>query len=199
MTEQEQQQEIERLRKELVRTKQLNQNLSDLREREEIEEKRKKNLNFVQLYKKELMELRALNAKDPNALTILLIMVEKMNKQNALMISQNNLIKILKKSRPTVSRAIAALKESKFLDVIKVGTANAYIINSNVFWQDNALLKDKAAIFTATVIASGDEQDKKYFENWENVKLKQLPLLMDDDMPSILDKKEDFEELKKGE
>jgi len=189
MTEQEQQQEIERLRKELARTKQLNQNLSDLREREEIEEKRKKNLNFVQLYKKELMELRALNAKDPNALTILLIMVEKMNKQNALMISQNNLIKILKKSRPTVSRAIAALKESKFLDVIKVGTANAYIINSNVFWQDNALLKDKAAIFTATVIASGDEQDKKYFENWENVKLKQLPLLMDDDMPSILEDK----------
>lgn len=189
MTEQEQQQEIERLRKELARTKQLNQNLSDLREKEEIEEKRKKNLNFVQLYKKELMELRALNAKDPNALTILLIMVEKMNKQNALMISQNNLIKILKKSRPTVSRAIAALKESKFLDVIKVGTANAYIINSNVFWQDNALLKDKAAIFTATVIASGDEQDKKYFENWENVKLKQLPLLMDDDMPSILEDK----------
>lgn len=196
MTEQEQQQEIERLRKELARTKQLNQNLSDLREKEEIEEKRKKNLNFVQLYKKELMELRALNAKDPNALTILLIMVEKMNKQNALMISQNNLIKILKKSRPTVSRAIAALKESKFLDVIKVGTANAYIINSNVFWQDNALLKDKAAIFTATVIASGDEQDKKYFENWENVKLKQLPLLMDDDMPSILG---DKTEEQKGE
>lgn len=196
MTEQEQQQEIERLRKELARTKQLNQNLSDLREKEEIEEKRKKNLNFVQLYKKELMELRALNAKDPNALTILLIMVEKMNKQNALMISQKNLIKILKKSKPTVSRAIAALKESKFLDVIKVGTANAYIINSNVFWQDNALLKDKAAIFTATVIASGEEQDKKYFEDWENVKLKQLPLLMDDDMPSILG---DKTEEQKGE
>lgn len=37
--------------------------------------------------------------------------------------------------------------------------------------------KTKFAIFDATVVASLDEQDKQYKENWEGIKLKSVPIL----------------------
>lgn len=172
--------EIDELKAELRKYKDLNNNLLDHIQEVEQENKVKKNLNFVQLYKQHLMDLRRLTNKDSNALTILLIMVEKMNKQNALVISQKNLEKITGKSRTTVHRAIKVLKEERFIDVIKIGTANAYVVNANVFWQDDHDRKTKFAIFDATVVASIDEQEKGYEENWKGIKLKSVPILKDE-------------------
>lgn len=138
---------IEDLQRELRKYKDLNNNLMDHIQEREQEEKTKKNLNFVQLYKQHLMDLRRLTNKDSNALSILLIMVEKMNKQNALIISQKNLEKITGKSRTTVHRAIKVLREEQFIEVIKVGTANAYVVNANVFWQDDHSKKNKVCNF----------------------------------------------------
>ena len=81
-------------------------------------------------------------------------MVEKMNKQNALAISQSNLMKITGKKRTSVHNAIKALKQHNFIEVVKIGTANAYKVNSNVFWQDANRRKDKFAVFDATVVVS---------------------------------------------
>ncbi len=179
---------IEDLQRELRKYKDLNNNLMDHIQEREQEEKTKKNLNFVQLYKQHLMDLRRLTNKDSNALSILLIMVEKMNKQNALIISQKNLEKITGKSRTTVHRAIKVLREEQFIEVIKVGTANAYVVNANVFWQDDHSKKTKFAIFDATVVASLDEQDKQYKENWEGIKLKSVPILQSEIPIEIEDK-----------
>lgn len=168
---------IEDLQRELRKYKDLNNNLMDHIQERDQEEKTKKNLNFVQLYKQHLMDLRRLTNKDSNALSILLIMVEKMNKQNALVISQKNLEKITGKSRTTVHRAIKVLREEQFIEIIKIGTANAYVVNANVFWQDDHSKKTKFAIFDATVVASLEEQDKQYKENWDGIKLKSVPIL----------------------
>ena len=124
------------------------------RKGKEQEEITKKNFNFFQLYKEHLKDLRALAQQDKNALTLLLIMVEKMNKQNALAISQSNLMKITGKKRTSVHNAIKALKQHNFIEVVKIGTANAYKVNSNVFWQDANRRKDKFAVFDATVVVS---------------------------------------------
>lgn len=172
--------EITKLKEELAKYKSLNNNLLDHIQEKEQEEKVKKNLNFVQLYKQHLMDLRRLTNRDSNALSILLIMVEKMNKQNALVISQKNLEKITGKSRTTVHRAIKVLREENFIEVIKIGTANAYVVNANVFWQDDHSKKSKFAIFDATVVASLDEQDKQYQENWKGIKLKSVPILQNE-------------------
>lgn len=166
--------EEEKLRKELTKARELNSKLVDKLKEHEAEEKLKKNQNFVQLYKKELLELRALTAKDPTAMGLLLMLVEKMNKQNAIVMSQKTMMKITGKSQPTITRGIKTLKDSKFIQIVKIGTANAYVINSKVFWQSG--VNGKYATFNATVVASGDEQEKNYIENWEGVKLKHVPL-----------------------
>lgn len=148
-----------------------------LRERQESEERR--NQQFVQLYKEPLRELRKLAQEDKNALTVLLILVEKMNKRNAIIISQTNLMKITGKSRRSISSAIKALKKHSFINIIKSGAANIYIVNSNVFWQSDNKTKQKFSIFDATVYATLDEQEKDYQENWEGVKLKSVPVVED--------------------
>lgn len=166
--------EEEKLRKELSKARRLNSQLVDKLKEAEAEEIAKKNQNFLQLYKQELIELRALTTKDPMAMTLLFLLVEKMNKQNAIVMSQKTMMQITAKSRPTISRAVKTLKESKFLQVVKIGSANAYVVNSKVFWQ--AGVNGKFAVFNATVVASGDEQTKNYIENWQNVKLKHVPM-----------------------
>ena len=57
---------------------------------------------------------------------------------------------------------------------MKIGTANAYIINSKVFWQSYG--DKKMTVFHATIVASSDEQDEP-IENWDKVKLKHFPFL----------------------
>lgn len=164
----------DKLRQELTNARQLNSRLVDKLKEHEAEERTKKNQNFVQLYKQELLELRALTAKDPTAMGLLLMLVEKMNKQNAIVMSQKTMMKITGKSQPTITRAIKTLKDSQFIQIVKIGTANAYIINSKVFWQSG--VNGKYATFNATIVASGDEQEKDYIENWDGVKLKHIPL-----------------------
>lgn len=189
--------ELEKLRKELSMTRQLNSQLVDKIKEHEAEEITRKNKNFVQLYKQELMELRALTAKDPNAMSLLFVLVEKMNKQNAIVMSQKTMMQITGKSRPTVSRAIKELKKAKFIQVVKIGTANAYVINSKVFWQSG--VNGKYAVFSATVVASGEEQEKNYIENWEGVNLKQIPMIYETAIEAPNDKKEEQQQLDLGD
>lgn len=153
--------EISILRKKLASAERSNSNLMKL-----VEENRKaeiitKNQNFIQLYKINLPNLIKLAELDINSVMILFVLLEKMNKQNAVVISQKALTSIIKKSRTTLYNAIKELVEYKFIEVFKVGTANAYVINSEVAWQDGNDKKSKFASFTAQVIAISDEQIDK--------------------------------------
>jgi Fe2+ or Zn2+ uptake regulation protein len=164
---------------------QMNENLDNQLKKIKSEDIKNKNHNFIQLYKSELFNLRALNNISPTALSLLFILIEKMNKQNALVISQKTLQQITQKSRTTIYRAIKTLIDNSFIEKLNVGSANAYVINSNVFWQDNAGIKGKFAIFTATVITSDSEQEQEYQENWNDVKLQKLPFI--DDIKKCVD------------
>lgn len=147
------------------------QNLLDKQEREKEEIK---NRDFIQVYRKSIIFMRNLNKIDPNALPVLLILLEKMNKQNAILISQKALSQITGKTRQTISKAIKALKEGKYIQVIKVGNANIYVVNSSIAWKNSNNKKYQA--FSAQVVADIDEQIE---ENWKNIKLKQLPMYDD--------------------
>lgn len=86
-------------------------------------------------------------------------LVKVMNKQNAVMISQESLAKLTKLSKPTIKRAVALLREQQWIDVLKVGTANVYRVNSGVFWTARA--DGRWASFSAEVILNFDEQDER--------------------------------------
>tara|TARA_Y100000815_G_scaffold243383_1_gene240862 strand:- start:731 stop:1306 length:576 start_codon:yes stop_codon:yes gene_type:complete len=169
-----------------------NARLLSLLEEKDKELNKKKNFDFVQLYKKELRQLRSLVKLNPTAAQILFVFVEKMNKQNAVIMSYKTLEQITKRTRQTCSKAVRDLREAKFINIIKVGNANAYVVNSNVFWSTDNATKDKMAIFSATVVALGSEQEKD-FEDWSNVKLKRIPIIYPGEQISLLDEVEEEE------
>ena len=95
-----------------------------------------------------------------------------MNKQNAIVMSMQTLMAMTRWSRPTVSSAIKLLKDERWLQVLKIGTANAYIINNSVFWQ--ASRDRKLTCFSAQIIASSFEQDDS-IEDMDKLKLRHFP------------------------
>lgn len=177
--------EVEQLKAELSQLKAANQNLVNYIDKSEKEKSQKRNFDFLQLYRSEVEQLIALGMKNSNALHILLFFAKKMDKQNAIMISQKALMGITQLSRTSVHNAIKVLKDDKFVDVVKIGTANAYVINSNVFWQTDAKLKDKISIFDAKIVAIASEQDKEYFDQYKKAKLKKVPMIQEEELPVI--------------
>lgn len=155
-------------------------NGQDLAEKEAAEEAARKNSNFVQVQKSALKDMRSLAQRSPKAMTLLLTLVEKMNRENALMISKGTLVQITGMSMATLTRCITLLKEERWIQIIKVGTSNVYRVNSLAFWQSS---KDKMyTSFRATIVACQDEQE----ENWDGLKLKHFPLLESADVDKMI-------------
>lgn len=150
----------------------------ELAEQAEAEKRAKKNYNFVQIEKRSLRLVRELYDNNPAAGKLLFILAEKMNRQNALVCSYDTMSKITGLGRTTLYKAVKYLKDHNWVEVIKVGTANAYVINSRVFWQSHG--DKKMTVFHATIIASSDEQETPV-EDWDKVSLKQFPFLSHDD------------------
>lgn len=116
-------------------------------------------------------ELIHANAK---AAALLHLLVAHMDQQSAVVVSRATLAGLLRCSETTVKRATALLKAERWIEVIQVGGkggVNAYVINSRVAWADSRE-KLPNAIFTATVIASGTEQ-----EVIDDEPLRRIPML----------------------
>lgn len=150
----------------------------ELAEQEEAEQRAKKNYNFVQIEKRALRLVRELYDQNATAGKLLFILAEKMNRQNALVCSYDTMSKITGLSRQTLYKAVKYLREHNWIQVVKVGTANAYIINSRAFWQSHG--DKKMTVFHATIVASSDEQDSPV-EDWDKVNLKHFPFLSHED------------------
>ncbi len=149
--------------------------LIDLMQKERTEKSKRHPADFVQVSRQSMKDIRVLADKNKLSLKILMIIAEKMNKQNAVVISQKTLCQIVGKGRTSVYNAVKVLEEGRWLKTLKIGTANAYIVNEKVFWSD---LTDKRryAIFSASVIVSEDEQELSA-EDWDAIETKHFPFL----------------------
>ncbi|HDP4869955.1 TPA: replication/maintenance protein RepL, partial [Pseudomonas aeruginosa] len=106
---------------------QMLQRLIDLeqqenKDKEQFEEK-KKNHNFIQLYRDNMPELRWLMANHNFASSLLFFILEHMDNRNALACSYAVFEDYFGKSRSTVYRAVKLLEENGFLNVLKMGTS----------------------------------------------------------------------------
>ncbi|KAA0072633.1 helix-turn-helix domain-containing protein (plasmid) [Paraburkholderia sp. T12-10] len=158
--------EVERLRREVARLKSgaVNQ-------------------GFVQVSRKYLDDLDELAFKSPAARKLLTSLVKAMNKQNAVMVSQESLVKLTGMSRPTVQRAVTLLREQQWIDILKVGTANVYRVNSGVFWTARA--DGRWASFSAEVLLNFDEQDEKT-KAQPTAKLRHIPFVQAEQDEDVL-------------
>lgn len=144
----------------------------------------RKNLNFVQFDRRVMRAHRELVRKSPLAAEILDIFIEHMGKNNAIVCSIKALEEITGKKRTAVSTAVGVLRNDSWVQVVKIGNSNAYVVNSAAFWSSWA--NGKAySLFHASVLAAASEQDKT-LEQLKNVELKRMPIMYGKDERVIL-------------
>lgn len=158
----------------------------------ELAETERKNHDFVQVKKSDLILLTELAGTSLIAHKMLMMLVQTMNKENVVIFSQKAMQQELDVSRPTIDRAIKLLKNDLWVQVIKIGSVNAYVMNSSVFWTGRR--DKKLGVFSAQVVTTLAEQDRDLREK-PSVKLKRFPLVIAPERPVILDDTESQKEL----
>ena len=113
----------------------------------------KPNANFVQFYRNEIGSIRELIKDEPKAASLFLFLSEKMDQENALIVSQETLSEYFGISKRTIIRQLNVLKEKGFIEIIKSGTANVYLVNANIAWTSYANKREYAQ-FKANVFVS---------------------------------------------
>lgn len=142
--------------------------------------------DFTMITRGYIRDMRELSKRNPSAFQLLMILVERMNKANAVVISQATLGQILGYTRQTIYTAAKLLEAENWLQVVKVGTANAYVLNSKVVWRTHS--DQRYGSFFAEVIVSEKEQGRSV-ESWDDTELRQIPvpkageILVSDDAP----------------
>lgn len=130
--------------------------------------------DFVQLTRGYLVDLRNLAKRSQSAHQVLWLLTERMNKTNAVVITHKTMGMILGYSPATIYRAVGLLAEENWVQVVKIGTAHGYIVNSKLLWRDKG--GKRYTSFYAEIITSEDEQTQPV-EHWDNVTLRQIPIL----------------------
>jgi hypothetical protein len=98
-----------------------------------------------------------LGVKHPMALAVLHFMVSKLSRgTNGVVISAAALSKQMGIAPRTVQNTIAILRDCKFVQVLKSGNVNVYIINSRVAWQGDR--GARFASFNAQILVDESEQ-----------------------------------------
>lgn len=161
----------------------LNQNSMGFEERQkdlelqdklktEQEEQEKKNHNFIMMYRNFMPEMRWLMKKSGIASSILNFIMEHMDNKNTLMCSYNVFIDYFEISKPTVTRAIKILYDNGFIDILKSGTSNVYIVNHEIAWTSWENQK-KYCKFDGKILIS-QKENKDYVYKSQYNKFKQL-------------------------
>lgn len=121
-----------------------------------------KNPPFFQLYKGASFDyLREKMNENPKAMSVWFELVNLMDNQGAVMISQPAIAQFFNCSLPTIKRFIKWLDDNEMISIFKVGTANVYAINSAIISDRLVTEKQNFALFNARVVAEKKEQTKK--------------------------------------
>lgn len=149
--------------------------------------------SWVQTERKAHEAWANLIGRKPRAAALLHHLVAQMGHQNAVMVSQKTLAKIMGSSLDTVKRAIRDLEAERWIQVVKMngpGTVAAYVINDRVAFQGKRE-NMRFSLFSATVIADAEDQDPLALEHADLRKIptlfpgeRQLPTGPGEDPPS---------------
>ena len=150
-----------------MKFKELEQKEED--KRQELEEE-KKNVNFIQIYRDNMPELRWLMTKQPFASSLLFFILEHMDTKNALACSYSVFCDYFEKGRTTVYRAIKILEENGFIDVLKMGTSNVYIVNQDLAWTSYHTSKKYAKYDGNILVSKKENKDYQYRSQFERFK-----------------------------
>jgi uncharacterized Rossmann fold enzyme len=103
--------------------------------------------------------------------------VALMGHQNAVVVSQKTLAKMMGCTDRTIRNALADLVRERWVQVVQLGpsaTINAYVVNSNVAWGEQRDLRARLAVFNAVVVGDLDDQPSDALEAPE---LRRVPVI----------------------
>lgn len=139
---------------------------------------KKDHRDFTMLTRGYIRDIRLLADRSPAAFQILLYLAERMTKSNVVVMSGEALGEAIGKSRSTVHRALTLLEGEKWLQILKSGSTNAYVINSRVMWRDHS--GKRFSSFFAEVIISESEQGRSVEEiDAQADQLRNVPIVED--------------------
>jgi len=144
----------------------------DKTEEKEVEEQEQlaRNHNFIQLYRDNMPEIRWLMTNHPFANNLLFFILQHMDNRNALACSYSVFEDYFEKSRSTIYRAIKVLEENGFIDVMKMGTSNVYIVNQDLAWTDKNTNKKYAKYDGKILVSKKENKDYHYQNRFERLK-----------------------------
>jgi DNA-binding transcriptional regulator YdaS (Cro superfamily) len=130
----------------------------------EARERAKKNNNFYMVFKDNAEKLRELIKISPPAAQIFMFLAEQADRTNAVVASGKALAAHLQISEATVSRAIKLLtarsdEKEPYLEVIKSGGSNVFILNPDIVWSAWKTGKNSCLFGNAKILVSTNEQD----------------------------------------
>lgn len=120
------------------------------------------NTNFSLVFNDWWKIQRVLIDEYPTALKVFTWLIDLADKRNAVIVSYKGISSSIALSERTVYNAIAYLKEKGFLNVLKAGNMNIYVLNDQIVWKDTADKKDKFSQFSAKVHIVASEQEEPY-------------------------------------
>jgi DNA-binding transcriptional MocR family regulator len=119
-----------------------------------------------------------LTMKSPRAAALMHRLVSMMGHQNAVVVSQKTLAKLVGCSLDTIKRAVRELESERWIDVVRIngpGTVAAYVVNSAVAWGERRDLIGVLSVFHATVIADAEDQPEGALERKD---LRRVPIIV---------------------
>lgn len=130
---------------------------------------------WVQTERKTHEAWARLITKKPRAAALAHHLVAQMGHQNAVVIPQTVLAKLMGCSVDTVQRAVRDLVAEKWISVVRLGRGKeaAYVVNDRVAWGQS---RDhlRLSVFSATVVADADDQDEAFLGHGD---LRRIPTL----------------------
>lgn len=137
---------------------------------QEEQEKKEKNYNFIQLYKDHMPEIRWLMNNHAFASNLLFFIMEHMDNRNALACSYAVFEDYFEKHKTTIYRNLKILEESGFLDILKMGTSNVYVVNENLAWTDKNTNKKFAKYDGKILVSKKENKDYTYRNQFDRLK-----------------------------
>lgn len=131
---------------------------------------------WVQTERKAHEAWASLLTRKPRAGILLHILVAHMGHQNAVVISQKTLAKLMNVTDRTVRTAVSDLAAERWIQVLKLngpGSVSAYVVNDRVAWgQPRGELV--LSVFSAAVVADKADQDPA---TMDSTGLRRIPIL----------------------
>lgn len=117
------------------------------------------NKDFKQFSNRHLSSIRAIAQENPCALAVFLLLIEHMDKKNALVISRETISDLLGISTRSVSSHVKYLKDRQLIAVMRSGSSNIYHLNAQVVWSSTADKKKYAKLDAAVVLSEKEQRD----------------------------------------